>query len=75
MVSMTFDIPEGAFASLHKTPDEFGGEMRLAAAVKWYELQAVSPGPGSRDRCSFACRVWQRSRDFESRRLSTRRTT
>lgn len=44
MVSMTLEIPEGAFASLHKSPDEFGREMRLAAAVKWYELELVSQG-------------------------------
>ena len=28
----------------YKTPDEFVQEMRIAAAVKWYELEQVSQG-------------------------------
>ncbi len=44
MVNLTFDLPEGALASLHKGPGDFAREMRLAAAVKWYELRRVSQG-------------------------------
>jgi predicted HTH domain antitoxin len=29
---------------LRKTPDEFVQEMRIAAAVKWYELEQISQG-------------------------------
>lgn len=42
MVSMTIDMPEGVFAALRKDPHEFADELRLAAAVKWYELRLVS---------------------------------
>ena len=42
MVTMTIELPEGVLASLRKDPAEFAGELRLAAAVKWYELRAVS---------------------------------
>lgn len=44
MVRMTIEMPEGALAALHKDPYVFAKEMRLAAAVKWYELKAVSQG-------------------------------
>ncbi len=47
MTQMTMDIPEEAFATLHKTPKEFAQEMRVAAAVKWYELGQVSQGRGA----------------------------
>jgi predicted HTH domain antitoxin len=44
MVRMTIEMPEGALAALHQDPQVFAREMRLAAAVKWYELKAVSQG-------------------------------
>jgi predicted HTH domain antitoxin len=44
MVRMTIEMPEGALASLHRDPAGFAQEMRLAAAVKWYELHLVSQG-------------------------------
>jgi len=44
MVRMTIDMPEGALAALHKDPQDFAQELRLAAAVKWYELRLVSQG-------------------------------
>ncbi|MGD1858321.1 MAG: UPF0175 family protein [Leptolyngbyaceae cyanobacterium] len=44
MTSITFNLPDTAFSALRKTPDEFAHEMRIAAAVKWYELEQVSQG-------------------------------
>jgi predicted HTH domain antitoxin len=44
MTRLTLDMPESAFAALHKDPLEFTREMRIAAAVKWYELELVSQG-------------------------------
>lgn len=44
MVHMTIEMPEGALASLRKDPDAFVKELRLAAAIKWYELGEVSQG-------------------------------
>jgi predicted HTH domain antitoxin len=44
MTNITVNLPETAFSALRKTPDEFGREMRIAAAIKWYELEQISQG-------------------------------
>lgn len=44
MHTLSIELPETAFAALRKAPDEFVREMRLAAAVKWYELGELSQG-------------------------------
>lgn len=41
-VRIHIDLPDDAFAALRSSPDEFAAEMRLAAAVKWYEQGRVS---------------------------------
>lgn len=42
MVQMTIEMPESALAALRKSPEDFASELRLAAAVKWYELGQLS---------------------------------
>ncbi len=37
-VRVSVDCPEDTFSALRTTPEDFVQEMRLAAAVKWYEL-------------------------------------
>ncbi len=44
MPTLTIDIPESAFSALSASPEEFAQELRLAAAVKWYELERISQG-------------------------------
>lgn len=44
MTSITVNLPNTAFSALRKTPDEFAQEMRIAAAVKWYEIEQISQG-------------------------------
>ena len=41
-VSLTIDMPETVFSAIRKSPSEFAAEMRLAAALKWYEMGVVS---------------------------------
>jgi predicted HTH domain antitoxin len=42
MRTVPIQLPETVFSALRKNPDEFVQEMRIAAAVKWYELGQVS---------------------------------
>ncbi|NJN68023.1 MAG: UPF0175 family protein [Chloroflexaceae bacterium] len=39
---VSIELPRTIFATLHQDPDTFIREMRLAAAMKWYELHLVS---------------------------------
>ena len=36
------DLPESAFSALRLSPTQFAREMRLAAALKWYEAGMIS---------------------------------
>ena len=43
-MNLAFDIDPNVLASVRRDPEEFVRELRLAAAVKWYELERVSQG-------------------------------
>lgn len=42
MVHMTIDMPEEALAALRTDSEDFVRQLRVAAAVKWYELRRVT---------------------------------
>ena len=39
---LVLDLPDGAFSVFRSSPDELAQELRLTAAVKWYELGKLS---------------------------------
>ena len=44
MTTITIQLPTDAFSALRKAPEEFAKEMRLAAAIHWYQQKQVSLG-------------------------------
>jgi predicted HTH domain antitoxin len=42
--TLTLELPDDAFSALRSSPEEFGRELRLAAAIKWYETERISQG-------------------------------
>ena len=42
MATLAIEMPEKVFAAMRIDPDEFANQMRLAAAVSWYEQRLIS---------------------------------
>ena len=39
--TISLTLPLGVFSALKKTPEKFSEDLRLTAAVKWYEMGKV----------------------------------
>jgi predicted HTH domain antitoxin len=57
MATVSFDLPEDVFSALRRSPEEFIRELRLAAAIHWYERGEISQEKAARiaglDRTDF----------------------
>ena len=48
MSEITLSIPDEALLALKVNPDQLGAELRLAAAIKLYELGRISSGAAAK---------------------------
>jgi predicted HTH domain antitoxin len=57
MRKVTLELPDDVFSALRRSPEEFARELRLAAAIHWYERGEVSQEKAARiaglDRTEF----------------------
>ncbi len=57
MATVTLELPEDVFSALRRSPEDFGKELRLAAAIHWYSRGQVSQEKAARiaglDRTDF----------------------
>ncbi len=42
MTTLTMELPEEVFSILRRSPSEFARELRLAAAIYWYQRSRIS---------------------------------
>lgn len=47
MSTISVLIPDDTFAVVRRAPEEIAREMRIAVAVRWYDLGIVSQGKGA----------------------------
>ena len=47
MPTLTIEMPETVFSALQTDHQEFSRQMRIAAAIKWYELGRVTQNKGA----------------------------
>jgi predicted HTH domain antitoxin len=45
---IALEFPEEVFSTIKEDPESFGRELKLAAAVKWYELGKISQEKAAR---------------------------
>ena len=46
-IQVNMELPRSALSVLRREPDQFAAEMRIAVAVKWYEMGLVSQSKAS----------------------------
>ncbi len=67
MTELALQVPSDLYATLHKAPHELAREMRIAAAIHWYQQGLLSMGKAAEaagmDRVSFLAELSRRKVD------------
>jgi predicted HTH domain antitoxin len=67
MMEITLQLEEDVFAALRRSPAEFADELRLAAAIHWYEHGQISQEKAAQiaglDRTDFLLELARRGED------------
>jgi predicted HTH domain antitoxin len=67
MTEITMQLDEDVFSTLRRAPDDFVREMRLAAAIHWYERGEISQEKAAQiaslDRTDFLLELARRGED------------
>ncbi|HEY2976266.1 MAG TPA: UPF0175 family protein [Pyrinomonadaceae bacterium] len=67
MSQITLDLDNDVLSALRRSPEEFAQEMRLAAAIHWYERGEVSQEKAAQiagmDRTDFLLALWRAGAD------------
>ena len=42
--TLNIELPDDVFSALRASPEDFVQELRLAAAIKWFEMERISQG-------------------------------
>ena len=57
MTTLELALPDEVFSALRRSPEEFGREMRLAAAIHWYSRGVVSQERAAAIEIEVHCRA------------------
>ena len=64
MTTVSIEFPESVFSALRRSPEEFVNELRIAAAIHWYQRGDVSQEKAAeiagRDRVAFLLELGHR---------------
>lgn len=59
-VRVSIELPRDALTALRQDPESFVREMRLAAAIKWYEVRLISQSKAAEIAGVSRAEFWQR---------------
>jgi predicted HTH domain antitoxin len=63
-MKITLEIPDTSLSITKERPEEFARSLRIAAAVKWYELGRISQSKAAELICCSRIELFNHLRDY-----------